>query len=139
MEDTAISRHPLNITFTIPQPTHCSRSVARKLHLQEEMSVENPGGRVHSPPNIQRSDHNHRAEPSDANDQQTRGETASVCTHFLAVSQESLQIKMERWICLWASSRVVLAHCTFGLSFFKAPHICGTGNSRAALYVAVQS
>lgn len=31
---------------SVSQPTHCSQSVAGKLHLQAEMSVEDPGGRV---------------------------------------------------------------------------------------------
>lgn len=31
---------------SVSQPTHCSQSVAGKLRLQAEMSVEDPGGRV---------------------------------------------------------------------------------------------
>lgn len=60
------------------------------LHLQEEMSVENPEGRVHSPPNIQRRNHSHTAKPSDANDQQLWKDSECVCALSLSLSRRSL-------------------------------------------------
>lgn len=141
MEDKAISRLSLSITFTIPQTTHSTQPVAtRKIHLQEEMSVENPGGRVHSPPNIQRSNHNH-TQPNRQTPMINNSWRASECVYVLCSCLAGVSAdqngKMDMLV--WASSPVVLAHCTFGLSLFKAPHICVTGNSRAPLHVAVQT
>lgn len=117
-----MARHPLNIAFTVPQPTHCTQSVARKLHLQEEMSVDRPGRRVYSLPNIQRSDHNHTAKPSDATDQ---------------------QLMEWQWVCLrgslcrseWKDGHacgpavVLTAHL---VSFVSSKHhMCVTGKQRA--------
>lgn len=62
--DTVLTLH------SVSQPTHCSQSVAGKLRLQAEMNVEDPGGRAVCPADIQRSDHKHRAKPTDADDQQ---------------------------------------------------------------------
>lgn len=87
-------------------------------------------GCSHSP-NIQRSNHNRTAKPTDAIDQQLM----AVCKH--SVSQEVLQIKMRRRVCLWASRPLVLAHCTICLSSFKAPHISVT--VKHLFYVPVQS
>lgn len=107
---------------SLPQPTHCSHFAARKLHLQDEMSAENPGGRVQNkwPQSHNLTGRRWWSTPL--------VEAASFWSLLFCPVQVSGN-QSEK--CLWAWSLVVLTQCTFGLSLIWTLHICITGSKTA--------
>ena len=125
--------HPLNITSTIPQPTHRSQSVAESC-IYRKRWVWGILGEVfwivHQ--TSKRSDHNHTA--AKAVSQQWSAAHGDVSARSL-LSRRSLW--RSKWRDGYAWGPAVLLFCAFGLSLFKEQNICVTGRETAKhlLYV----